>query len=1131
MRTNLTQTLPSKPAFAHLIPTATLGALVCFLLNLLPPPEARGQGTVVFNTRIASGNLQTTHIWGPSSTVPCLALIGLGSNDNPSGTTPFGSASAMRLIGDGGVAGGTAVGDGFSIMGYRTTFAQLIGAVGSNQPESALVPVGQTTTFRTGSALGDVASITDTLFAVPPYTTVIPSNCPAATFEIVAWDNSSGSYSTWATAFAAWMAGQIAAGHSAPFTVTNIGGGTNLTPQLNNTEPITSFNLHYYGEFTSWPIQPTNQTVAVGQGTAFWASALATPSGPRIYQWQFNGMDVFRELQQPGGVSSLIITNVQLTDQGSYRVVVSNLCGCSATSAVAVLTVVVPAPTITTQPTNRTIIAGQSATFYVDATGAAPLSYQWTFHGTNVAGATTNSLTTDLAGPYAVVVTNTYGSVTSAVATLTLLYPPTITTQPTNLTVLAGQSASLSVVATGSALLGYQWRFNGSDWLGATNSSLTLPDAQYTDQGSYCVVVTNSYGSVTSDVAILTVLSPPIIVHRPSSLAVTQGTDANFSVTASGTLPLSYQWQFEGTNLDGATGTSYTRSKTDCADAGTYEVVIANDYGSASSVAYLTVVSPPGIATQPQSLTVGNGEDATFSVIVTNLCTWNSWNNYQWRFNGTNLDGANNWKYTRYNVQSADAGSYDVVVTNLAGGATSAIAVLSMVVTPRHYVDLNNLSPTPPYTSWATAATNIQHAVDEAVDGDWVLVTNGVYQTGATMAGGLSNRVALTRAVRVQSVNGPEATIIRGYQVWGSTYGAAAVRCAYLTNGAVLAGFTLTNGATDNAIGPLNPPQSDGGGVWCESASAVVTNCVLAGNSAYDDGGGAYGGTLNNCVLTDNSAGAGGGASQSILNNCVLTANSATSGGGAYNSTLKNCTVAGNQVGTFLAYGGGVRGGTLTNCIVYCNTGGSSGSSNYYSSTLSYCCTRPLPSGTGNITNAPLFVNTNGWSNLRLQTNSPCINVGNNAFAVGLTDLDGNSRIRGGNVDMGAYEVQFLDAFHTWLGQYGLPTDDSADYADSDHDGMNNWQEWIAGTVPTNAASVLRIVSARREVSTVKITWTSVPQRTYTLERASHLGATPDFSVVKSNILGEPDLTTWTDEGAAGPGPLFYRVRVEKSSN
>ena len=154
------------------------------------------------------------------------------------------------------------------------------------------------------------------------------------------------------------------------------------------------------------------------------------------------------------------------------------------------------------------------------------------------------------AGNYSVVISNAYGCVTSAMATLTVQAPPVITLQPINQTAVAGSSPAFSVAVAGSGPFGYLLYFGGADLLqSGTNSTFTLPAVSGTDAGNYTVVVTNAWGSVTSRVVTLTVGDPPSVAAAPASRTVLAGSNVNWSVTAGGTGPFSYVWQLNGTNF------------------------------------------------------------------------------------------------------------------------------------------------------------------------------------------------------------------------------------------------------------------------------------------------------------------------------------------------------------------------------------------------------------------------------------------------------------------------------------------------------------------------------------------------------------------------------------------------------
>jgi hypothetical protein len=435
-------------------------------------------------------------------------------------------------------------------------------------------------------------------------------------------------------------------------------------------------------------------------------------------------------------------------------------------------------------------------------------------------------------------------------------------------------------------------------------------------------------------------------------------------------------------------------------------------------------------------------------------------------------------------------------------GGVAAIVAVHVAAQSIHYVAADNPNPLTPFTSWGTAATNIQDAVDAAAEGDEILVADGVYATGGRAVGTnvLVNRVAVTNRLSLRSVNGPQYTFIQGAKGPAGTNGEGAVRCVYLAHGASLFGFTLTNGAT-RVAGDLESEQG-GGGVWCESTGAVLSNCVVIGNCAVY-GGGAYRGTLYNCLLNSNS-----------ISGAIY------GGGGSYQSTLYNCTLTGNSANS--TGGGGVSHGTLYNCIVYYNT--ALFYANYdWSSTLNFCNTTPTP--TNGVGNAPLFVDF-ASGNLRLQSDSPCINGGNNAYVAASKDFDGHPRIVGGTVDIGAYEFQGTGSVisYAWLQQYGLPTDSSADFLDNDWDGLNNWQEWICATCPTNPLSVLRLISAFPSGSDVTVSWQSTAGVTYFLERSAEISA--PFTLVGTNVVGQAGTTTFADTNASGAGPFFYRVGV-----
>jgi Putative Ig domain/Abnormal spindle-like microcephaly-assoc'd, ASPM-SPD-2-Hydin/Immunoglobulin domain len=248
-------------------------------------------------------------------------------------------------------------------------------------------------------------------------------------------------------------------------------------------------------------------------------AATATTTADTSGSYTFTGL--------PNGMYTIVPNHSGFTFTPSSQTTTIN--GANVTGVNFTDTAATVAPTITTQPANQAVTTGQTATFTVVAAGAAPLGYQWQKNGVNVSGATTASYTTpatttaDNGRTFRVVVSNAAGTVTSAAATLTVtttVVAPSITVQPANQTVTAGQTATFSVAAAGTAPLTYQWKKNGTAIAGATSSSYITPATTSSDSGSsFVVAVSNSAASVTSNTAMLTVRAAvPTVNFSPTSL-------------------------------------------------------------------------------------------------------------------------------------------------------------------------------------------------------------------------------------------------------------------------------------------------------------------------------------------------------------------------------------------------------------------------------------------------------------------------------------------------------------------------------------------------------------------------------------------------------------------------------------
>ena len=359
-----------------------------------------------------------------------------------------------------------------------------------------------------------------------------------------------------------------------------------------------------------------------------------------------------------------------------------------------VFCLLLPPVIITMPPQSQTNNAGATVVFLVGATGLNPMSFQWQRNGTNlvdggnITGATTNALTitgisdTD-ATVYSVIVSNANGTVTNY-ATLTVIDPPIITAQPTNVLVLTGANVAFGVSQTGSTpYFHYQWQFNGTNLMNATNSVYTISAVTTNKAGNYSVVVTNAAGrAVSSNAALSVLLSPKSQTNYASSTAI-------FTVTAFSPESLNFQWQKNGTNLanvgniSGANNSTLIIANLSDADAATYSAVVSDAANSVTiSNATLTVNDSLFIATQPLSQAVAVGNNVTFTAKTYGAPPFI----FQWYYSnspaGSPTSGTNVSSYTLTNVHINQSGNYKVKVINGLGSLLSSNAVLTVFLRP-----------------------------------------------------------------------------------------------------------------------------------------------------------------------------------------------------------------------------------------------------------------------------------------------------------------------------------------------------------------------------------------------------------------------------------------------------------------
>ncbi|MCC6321777.1 MAG: immunoglobulin domain-containing protein [Phycisphaerales bacterium] len=419
-------------------------------------------------------------------------------------------------------------------------------------------------------------------------------------------------------------------------------------------------------------------------------SCWATGSPTLAYQWYrdqggLGGTDPVSGSGFSGfNTATLTILNLGSTDEGEYFCRVTN--GCNSVDTEHVLVTRsnnCDPPEIDTDTQGGTFCEGQSFTFLVDfgafggsQIGTGPHTYVWKKNGVVIPGAPNlwayyiPSLSAADSGAYSVTVSNECGTYSAQQGTLVVRSPVVITTHPVGGAFCAGGSTTLTVAATGTPPLTYQWRQNGTPLGGETSSTLVIPS--FGIFPNIDCVVTNACGSVTSNPAVFTEIAT-LVITGANDFTVPNpcpGTSTSITINHSGDGPFTYQWRKDGGPIPGATANPLVISSVTPADAGSYDCIVSNPCRSATTGARtLFVQAMPTITSHPESVSACSGPVQFWTTGTGNI---------QWRKDGVPIPGATGIPFNVWVSSAADAGVYDCVRSTNCGAVYSNPATLTV---------------------------------------------------------------------------------------------------------------------------------------------------------------------------------------------------------------------------------------------------------------------------------------------------------------------------------------------------------------------------------------------------------------------------------------------------------------------